>query len=358
MLPSGDERPYVDGLRVGGLSACAFDLRESLLWAASDARENPRVFQLGVRVGAQDVSVEPERVLVLQDAIGEWRSLSIADLEGFAFVPGRGFLVSIEGDSSATPRLDPVIALVEPQGRVVQVLPLPDAFVGRDADAPAQPRGVRPNAGFESLTYRARDGVVFTGVEQPLLQDDDEPTLLGGARSRLAEFVPDGESWRPGRQFAYWLDPVPVPSDFGPSEGMNGLVELLALDDDLLLALERSFVRERAGEQVGERRGANSIRIYQVWLDGADDVSGVPSLRGTSVRAAEKALVLSLDSIATHLPSELARLDNFEGMCVGPRLADGTPTLVLVSDDNFNGRQRTAFVLLRLTRLAPRAASR
>ena len=41
--------------------------------------------------------------------------------------------------------------------------------------------------------------------------------------------------------------------------------------------------------------------------------------------------------------------DNVEGMALGPALADGRRTLLLVADDNFNpGAQRTQVLLLAL----------
>ena len=41
-------------------------------------------------------------------------------------------------------------------------------------------------------------------------------------------------------------------------------------------------------------------------------------------------------------------LDNLEGMTLGPQLPDGTRSLLLVSDDNFNDLQATQFLLFRL----------
>jgi hypothetical protein len=41
-------------------------------------------------------------------------------------------------------------------------------------------------------------------------------------------------------------------------------------------------------------------------------------------------------------------LDNLEGMALGPRLPDGTQSLLLVSDDNFSNSQLTQFLLFRL----------
>ena len=86
-------------------------------------------------------------------------------------------------------------------------------------------------------------------------------------------------------------------------------------------------------------------------LDGATDISSMDSIRGRSdLKAARKRLILDVNK-ASGLPPELlqAKFDNFEGMCFGPVLADGSRTLIIVSDDNFDTvRQRTWFLLFRI----------
>jgi hypothetical protein len=43
--------------------------------------------------------------------------------------------------------------------------------------------------------------------------------------------------------------------------------------------------------------------------------------------------------------SKIGKIDNFEGMTLGPKLSDGRRTLILVSDDNFVREQKTQFLL-------------
>ena len=59
---------------------------------------------------------------------------------------------------------------------------------------------------------------------------------------------------------------------------------------------------------------------------------------------ARKRLLLDFDSVAPRLSSALSRLENFEAMAFGP-IVNGTPTLLMVSDDNFRATQKTAFLL-------------
>jgi hypothetical protein len=54
---------------------------------------------------------------------------------------------------------------------------------------------------------------------------------------------------------------------------VNGLVELLPLNNRFLIAMERSF-------SVGAPRAGNSIELYRVALPGATDLKGVDALQG------------------------------------------------------------------------------
>jgi hypothetical protein len=119
---------------------------------------------------------------------------------------------------------------------------------------------------------------------------------------------------------------------------VNGLVELLPLNNEFLIAMERSF-------SVGAPGTGNSIKLYEVAVPGATDVNGVDSLQGRldRVRPARKTLLLDLDELG--IP-----LDNVEGLTFGPRLRDGRRSVVLVSDNNFAATQFTQFLLFALGR--------
>ena len=114
---------------------------------------------------------------------------------------------------------------------------------------------------------------------------------------------------------------------------VSGLVELLPLNNQFLIAMERSF-------SVGAPGTGNTIRLYRVALPGADDVNGFDSLALLlgSVQPAAKTLLLDLDVLG--IP-----LDNVEGMAFGPDLPDGRRSLILVSDNNFSPAAFTQFLL-------------
>ena len=114
---------------------------------------------------------------------------------------------------------------------------------------------------------------------------------------------------------------------------VNGLVEVLPLNNEFMLSMERSF-------SVGAPGTGNTIKLYDVALPGADDVNGFDSLADAARRhqGGEKTLLLDLDDLG--IP-----LDNIEGMTFGPNLPDGRRSLVLVSDNNFSPAAFTQFLL-------------
>jgi hypothetical protein len=66
-----------------------------------------------------------------------------------------------------------------------------------------------------------------------------------------------------------------------------------------------------------------------------------------------KTLLLDLDA---DLGRHRVAIDNLEGMALGPPLADGRRSLVIVADDNFSPiGQRTLFVAYALDPAAPAA---
>jgi hypothetical protein len=122
------------------------------------------------------------------------------------------------------------------------------------------------------------------------------------------------------------ISPTPYIENFEQicSDGENGLVELLALSETTLISMERACLITKDEQFV-----ANAIQLFSVELVGTE---------------ARKRLLLDFESVAPRLSSALTRLENFEGMAFGP-IVNGTPTLLIVSDDNFRKTQKTAFLL-------------
>lgn len=200
----------------------------------------------------------------------------------------------------------------------------------------------RLNGGFESITRRPDGGEIWSGNEMPLTVDGDLPSDTTGAVVRLVKFDPD---MKPVAQYAYRLDPYTQKIAMPPrlrGYAVNGLSELLMLPGGSLLALERTFAGDTAGFP------NLRIRIYQVDVEGATDVSGMDvGLRKAKYVPASKRLLWEKNFGLTN--------SNFEGMALGPQLRNGDLPLILVADNN--GGDDEAFYTLRISGLPPREAS-
>lgn len=187
-------------------------------------------------------------------------------------------------------------------GRLRQALDLPPDW------QPAPGRGLAANGGPESLALLLRPGradLLLMAAEFPLLQDPQRQVRL--LAWSLATVPPRPQA----------LAPLRLP------RGDWGLTDLLPVADGrggtLLLALLRRF-------EPPDRWGARLL-LYPLPL---------PLPPGELARARPVAALHSWD-----LPP-----DNWEALALGPPLADGTPTLVLASDNNFSPFQDNHLVLL------------
>ncbi len=229
------------------------------------------------------------------------------DPEGLVLTKDRELVLTSEGLPNNL--IDPFVRRYALDGSFLGDLPVPQEFRAT-ADRSS---GVRPNLGFESAGVPPNGRFLFTATENALFQDGPAATVAGGSPARILRYqLPSG---RLDRQWTYMTEPVAEPSTVF---SVNGVVELLPLNNEFLLAMERSF-------SVGAPGTGNRIKIFAVSLPGSGGV-------------ADKTLLLDLDALG--LP-----LDNVEGMTFGPRLPDGRRSIVLVSDNNFAANQFTQFLL-------------
>ena len=321
---------------VGGLSAIAYDRQQNLFYVLSDDRGkfSPArfyTFQLEIKK-TDDGRIEidrfaPQGVTFLLDDEGKQYQTGAIDPEGLAISPRNTIFISSEGDPQKN--IEPFIAEFElATGKKLSNLRLPKRYL---KSAAAEPQGVRENLGFESLTIN-RTGPpedpfrVFTATESALIQDESVEDERAKIRFLHYSINPVGDPILVAEHL-YLLDPAPA------EVISNGLTELLALrTEGYFLSLERTFGFTGVG-----------AKIFQVVIGNAIDTTNIASLKGNieRVRPLRKKLLLDLSELGIYL-------DNLEGMSVGPRLPDGSQSLVLVSDDNFNEEQISQLLLFRL----------
>ncbi|CAA9448812.1 MAG: hypothetical protein AVDCRST_MAG78-3156 [uncultured Rubrobacteraceae bacterium] len=308
-----------EGTSVGGLSGLTYDQRRKVYYSVVDngptASSPARFYTLRLPLkGEQLGTPQILDVTTLKDANGQPFTGANFDGEGIALTRQGELLISSE--------TEPSIRRFALDGGLLEELPVPQKFR-------VVPEGqAQRNQTFESLSLSSNNRSLFTAVEGPLTSDGK--TADGSNRIRILRYEDRGPGgFQPVEEFFYLAEPG------------QGVVEIVALSEDELLVLERGFV---AGE-------GNTVRIFRVSLEGAEDVSDEPTLAEPSLVPVEKELLVDLadcpPSGATSPGTQQnPLLDNFEALALGPRLPGGSQALILVSDDNFNPGQVTRVVTL------------
>jgi len=319
-IPTGE---LFDGTEVGGLSGLAYDPSIDAYLALSDDRggiDDPRFYVLSIDLSdgsLDDGDVRLRNVPSLRDVAGEPFATNVLDPEGIAFTATGDLFIASEGDANAL--IPPFVDRFTPIGRQLDALPIPAAYL------PGAEFGIRNNLAFESLTVAPDQGTLFTATENALFQDGPPATVEAGSPVRILAF--DLAAGDVAAEYVHEVGPVVAPSNPPGEFVTNGLVELLALDGERLLALERSF-----SLGVGF-----DVLLFEVSVAEATDVAGAESIDGLGAIPASKRKVADLGGFGP-------LLDNVEGMTFGPVLPDGRRSLIVVSDNNFSPFQRTQFL--------------
>lgn len=317
------------GTTVGGLSGLDHDPASGLWVALSDDRSElqpARFYTLRLALAGGALAVELLSAVTLRQADGRPHPRrrmggETVDPEALRLLPGgRGLLWTSEGSAEAG--LPPLLREARLDGSHVRDfdIPAPLRFPARPGTGP------RDNNTFEGLALTPDGRTAWVSMEAALHQDGPVPGVgRPGGPCRFTAF--DVARGRAVRQVAYLPDAIPQAPVVPGTYADNGVSEILMLDARRMLVLERAYAMG-----VG-----NSLRLYEVDTTEASDTLALERLRPGEYRPLAKRLVADFAGLG------LARLDNTEGMCWGPRLANGHRSLVVVSDDNFSRQQATQF---------------
>ncbi|MEO8938088.1 MAG: esterase-like activity of phytase family protein [Burkholderiaceae bacterium] len=328
------------GTTVGGLSGIDYDPAADLYYLISDDRGHyapNRFYTARLALDAtRFADVALQTVVLLKRADGSAYPPGTADSEAIRYDPTSHDLWwtsegarKLSGRRERSVLIDPFVRRATVAGDYVGEVPL-DPMFRISADA----RGPRDNLVFEGLTLSPDGRSLWVSMEAPLLQDGPMPTMSTGAWARISRHDRDPSDPQAGfgplrAQYAYRVDAIPSAGAWTSAYALNGISEILATGPTTMLVLERALVI-----------GAGwRIRVFEAdWRD-ATDVKAIASLSAMPqpFLPMSKRLVFDFDSLGI-------TIDNLEGLCFGPTLANGHRTLVFVSDDNFNAGQATQFL--------------
>ena len=310
------------GTEVGGLSGITYDSRKNVYYSISDDRSQKapaRFYTLKIDLSAGSLKkVDVVNVTTLLKADGKPFPELILDPEGIALTKDGKLFISSEGYVDKL--VKPFVNQFSLTGKLLQVLPIPPNFL----PSAKGNKGIRNNLAFESLTITPNQKYLFTATENALQQDGNVATINTGSPARILKY--NLLTRQPIQEFLYLTEPIAGNVKISRFSD-NGLADILAIDNTRLLSLERSFSLIKG----------NTIRLYEVDLAGADDISKIASLKAINInkiKPAQKKLLFNFNQLNI-------AIDNIEGLTFGQCLPNKRRSLIFVSDNNFTSLQFT-----------------
>lgn len=332
--------------RVGFFSDLYYDAGRGEWWGVSDRGPGGGSLPYETRVQRFTLDVNP-----LTGAIGNFQvqqtvkfTTGGAPLDGLAPMPTNvlgnafdpeGFVINPRnGHLLVSDEYGPSLVEFDRDGNQVRRFATPANLVPRNAvtgvpnyagDA-GNTAGKRTNRGFEGLAVSPDGRFAYAMLQSATLDEGGAEGLY----TRLVKFdVATGEAVG---QYAYTFETA--------AQG-RGVSALVALGNDQFLVLERN----NRGVGVGATLAGADKAVYAIDLAGATDISTTVLAGGVLpagvVPVAKGAKVLDLDA------NTLAALggrspEKWEGLAVGPRLADGRYLILAGTDNDYSVTQNDA----------------
>ncbi|KLT65321.1 hypothetical protein AB669_15620 [Pedobacter sp. BMA] len=327
---------------VGGLSGIDYDVKEDQYYLISDdpSQFNPaRIYTAEIRISGNKIdTVNITGVTSILQENGlpypkyEYGKNSKADGESVRYNPrNKTFIWSNEGErlfrKTDTTIVQPAVTFISTSGKFIDTIPLPTGF-----HITKRAYGVRKNAFFEGLSYTSDYKTLFASLEEPLYQDGEQSHFgFDRALTRILKF--NVKTKKNTAQYAYRLDALPINPTVESDWNINGISEILAVNNHILLVMERAWAKGRDDHSF--------VKLYLVDLDGAENVMDNPSFIRHTPRPLNKKLLFDFDSLNMHI-------DNIEGITFGPKLPNGHSSLVFCVDNNFGKTQIQQFFLFEI----------
>ena len=329
--------------RLGFFSDIYYDPAREEWWALSDRGPGGGTLHYETRIHRFKLDVDPQ-----SGAISNFQILQTlifrkggSALDGFApevggpldfaFDPEGIVVHPLTGHLLVSDEYGPSLLEINRAGRMVRRYETPANLLPRNATSGSvnhasdagNDAGKRTNRGFEGLAISPDGRTVYAMLQSAMLDEGG----TNGVVNRIVAF--DTRTAKPQAQFAYRME--------GSSQG-RGISALVALNESEFLVLERN----NRGLGVDGNLASPNKKVFRIDIRGATDVSSInlaTAAAGSYTPVAKTTTPwLDLASAATLDHPSLAALggvspEKWEGLTIGPRLADGS-TLVLAGTDN------------------------
>ena len=344
-LISSIEIPFEEtfqNTKVGGLSGIDYDAKNELYYLISDDRSmfnDSRFYTAKIRLFENKLEgIDFQSVSTLKNetgtAYGNWNTTptTSSDPEDIRFNPKTNTLVwSSEGARVITADKevlqDPSLNFMDLKGDFLGNITLPE-----NLKMQKQEKGPRNNGTLEGITFDKKYKHIYTNIEEPLFEDGDQANTSKGGLIRFYQF--DAKTKKNTAQYGYQLEPIAREPNPKGAFGVNGVSAIQYYGKNQLLVVERSY---STGTQ------ACTIKVFLCDLKKATNVKNYLSLQNQKLELASKKLMLNMDDLGIFI-------DNIEGLTFGPKLANGNPSLLFVSDNNFSDKQKTQILVFELVK--------
>ena len=325
---------------VGGLSSIDYDQKNDLYYLICDDRavyNDARFYTAKIKIQADSLSsIDFQNVVSLQNQKGakysNWEKYpdSSIDPEEMRYnAKTKSVVWSSEGARVVAKDFaviqNPSLQTASLTGKFVNEFHLP-----ANLNMQKEEKGPRSNGVLEGITYNSDFSKVYTNVEEPLYEDDNQATTAKGGMVRIFEF--DSKTRNNTAQYGYLLDPISIEPNPSTGFAVNGISSIQYYGENKLLVVERSY-------SVGKQ--ACTIKVYLCDFTAATNVKDIVSLQNEGLTLATKKLVLNMDDLGIFT-------DNIEGITFGPKLANGNQSILFVSDNNFSDKQKTQILLFEI----------
>ena len=334
----------VNGGRVGYFSDLYYDTLRQEWWGLSDRGPGGGTLSYETRMQRFTLDVNPgtgaisnfqiRQTVVFRDAGGvAFNGLAPAlpgtlgrafDPVGLVINPRNGHALVSDEYGPSLLEFDRSGALLRRYDVPANLLPRVGSSTDYTALPPALNHGREVNRGLEGLAMSPDGRFAFAMLQNGTLDDGyNAGTGTRGLHTRIVQY--DTDTGAAVAQYAYKLQ------SSGQGRGISALV---AINDHQFLVLERN---NRGVGVPNANLASPDKKVYQIDLAGATDVSGIAlNDAGIGFTAATKTATPFIDlAAAGTLQAALGGVspEKWEGLAIGPRLADGS-YLVLAGTDN------------------------
>ena len=326
--------------KVGGLSGIDYDAKNDLYYLISDDRSvfsDSRFYTAKIRLLENKAErIDFQSVSTLKNeggkVFGNWNTTpnTSADPEDIRFNSKTNTLVwSNEGARVITADKEilqnPSLNFMDLKGDYMENITLPENLKMQKLE-----KGPRNNGTLEGITFDKKYKNIYTNIEEPLFEDGNQANTSKGGLIRLYQF--NTKTKKNTAQYGYQLEPIAREPNPKGTFAVNGVSAIQYYGKNQLLVVERSY---STGTQ------ACTVKVFLCDLKKATNVKNHPSLQNQKLELVSKKLMLNMDDLGIFI-------DNIEGITFGPKLANGNPSIIFISDNNFSDKQKTQVLVFEL----------